>query len=102
MRNTVSVLALSLCLAVPAFAQNAPPPANEGQLTATLRDTRAAAERGNAAAQYNLGVMYEDGRGVTRDDAQAAAWYRKAADQGDAVAKDNLRLMHEQGRGVAK
>jgi len=35
-------------------------------------------------AQYNLGVMYAKGQGVTQDNVQAVAWYRKAAEQGEA------------------
>ncbi|MEQ1522438.1 MAG: sel1 repeat family protein, partial [Aestuariivirga sp.] len=34
------------------------------------------AEQGNAAAQYNLGAMYENGQGVPRDNAKAEMWYR--------------------------
>jgi len=41
--------------------------------------------------------MYDDGLGAARDDAEAAAWYRKAAEQGYVAAKDSLRLMHEKG-----
>ena len=33
--------------------------------------------------QRNLGFMYAEGRGVAKDDAQAADWFRKAAEQGD-------------------
>ena len=36
-----------------------------------------AAEQDHAMAQNNLGVMYEQGRGVERDEALAARWYRK-------------------------
>ena len=43
--------------------------------------------RDNADAQNNLGVMYENGHGVSQDYAQAMAWYRKAADQGYAEAQ---------------
>lgn len=39
-----------------------------------VADTRALAEQGNAKAQYNLGVMYANGRGVPQDDAKAAKW----------------------------
>ena len=31
--------------------------------------------------------MYQDGRGVANDDAQAVDWYRKAADQGFAARR---------------
>ena len=36
-----------------------------------LEETRASAEQGNPIAQYNLGLMYANGRGVPRNDAQA-------------------------------
>ena len=51
---------------------------------------RKAAEQGDASAQYNLGVMYENGHGVEQDDEQAVFWYRKAAEQGYADAQYNL------------
>ncbi len=62
--------------------------------------TRKAAERGDARAQYNLGSLYEDGRGVPQDSAQAAVWYRKAAEQGDADAQFNLGVLYDNGIGV--
>jgi hypothetical protein len=51
---------------------------------------RPLADRGDAEAQFNLGVMYANGRGVPQDDWAAASWYRKAADQGNALAQNNL------------
>jgi hypothetical protein len=48
------------------------------------------AEQGNAAAQYNLGYMYDNGHGVPRDDGQAISWYKKAADQGYVGAQARL------------
>lgn len=53
-------------------------------------------------AQTNLGVMYDNGRGVPKDEAQAVAWYRKAAEQGDANAQFYLGVMYGNGRGVPK
>ena len=44
-----------------------------------------AAEQGHARAQYNLGLMYDDGQGV---------------EQGHVWAQYNLGLMHSIGRGV--
>jgi uncharacterized protein len=54
------------------------------------------------AAQTNLGVMFENGRGVEKDPAQAAQWYRRAADKGNAQAQFNLGDLYEAGRGVDK
>ena len=36
---------------------------------------RKAADQGNAAAQFNVGMMYELGQGVMQDYAEAARWY---------------------------
>ena len=44
--------------------------------------------------------MYEAGRGVPQDDAEAARWYRLAAEQGSGAAQFNLGLMYVNGRGV--
>src|SRR5262249_40238245 len=63
---------------------------------------RAAADQGYAAAQSNLGSMYESGRGVTRDQSQAVFWYRKAADKGFALAQSKLAVVYAHGRGVAR
>jgi TPR repeat protein len=44
-------------------------------------------------------MLYANGQGVVKDDAEAVRWFRKAADQGDAGAQNNLGVMYEQGRG---
>ena len=48
------------------------------------------AQGGDARAQNNLGVCYEEGQGVAQDYTQAVYWYRKSAEQGDAWAQYNL------------
>ena len=53
-------------------------------------------------AQFNLGVMYENGRGVAKDEVEAVKWYRKAADQGYASAQVNLGTRYWLGNGVVK
>jgi TPR repeat protein len=61
---------------------------------------RRAADQGDAEAQNNLGIMYENGSGVPQNYATAVMWYRKAADQGDAKAQTFLGVMYENGSGV--
>ena len=61
---------------------------------------RQAAERGHAAAQFNLGVRHGQGRGVDVSDSLAAWWYRQAADQGHAAAQFNLGIRYAHGDGV--
>ena len=63
---------------------------------------RSSAEKGDAAAQRQLGVIFADGDGVTKDLVEAVKWYRKAADQGDAFAQFNLGVCYESGADVAK
>ena len=58
-----------------------------------FRETLQWAERGNASAQYNLGVMYAKGQGVRQDYAEAVRWYRRAAEQGDVQAQSNLGVL---------
>jgi hypothetical protein len=60
------------------------------------------AEQGDASAQYNLGNMYREGKGVPKDEQQAAAWYHKAAEQGVASAQYNLGMMYGKGVGFPK
>jgi len=52
------------------------------------------------ALTANLGVMYRDGKGVTRDYAEAVKWFRPAAAQGNAYAQFNLGVMYRDGKGV--
>jgi len=49
-----------------------------------------AAEQGHLDATCNLGHLYEDGRGVSKDEKKAAELYQKAADLGSAKAMNNL------------
>lgn len=51
---------------------------------------KALAERGDAEAQLNLGLCFDNGSDVAKDQIQAVSWYRKAADQGYAKAQDQL------------
>jgi TPR repeat protein len=50
-----------------------------------------AAHQGNAYGQYNLGRMYEYGRGgLPKDDREAVRFFRLAAGQGNEIARRNL------------
>ena len=72
----------------------------QGEFKTAYNEWIPLAEQGNASAQYNLGLMYENGRGVLQDDKQAVYWYRKAAEQGNVAGQTNLGLMYANGRGV--
>lgn len=67
-----------------------------------LRHLRSAAHRGSPRAQFELGVAYDWGAGVTQNYATAAIWYDKAAAQGLAEAKYNLATLFDEGLGAPK
>ncbi len=61
---------------------------------------RRLAGQGDASAQVNLGLLYENGRGgLPKDDREAARLYKLAADQGDAGGRANLGVFYRGGRG---
>jgi len=58
------------------------------------------AEQGDAKAQYNLGVIFANGKGVPKNDGEAVKWYREAAEQGHAGGQFGLGSAYFLGRGV--
>ena len=60
------------------------------------------AEQGNAKAQFNVGSIYDIGKGVQQDFVEAIKWYKRSAEQGNAKAQYNLALMYELGKGVSQ
>ena len=67
-----------------------------------FQEYKTKAEQGDAEAQFNLGFCYDDGRGVAKNYAKAAKWYRKAAEQNFAPAQFNLGYCYDKGQGVRK
>eukprot|EP01126_Amoeba_proteus_P062262 TRINITY_DN8436_c0_g1_i5.p1 TRINITY_DN8436_c0_g1~~TRINITY_DN8436_c0_g1_i5.p1 ORF type:complete len:597 (-),score=85.17 TRINITY_DN8436_c0_g1_i5:52-1842(-) len=61
-----------------------------------------AADQGNAFAQFNIGSLYDNGRGVTQDYTKAMEWYIKASDQGHALAQFKIGYLYDNGRGVTQ
>lgn len=56
--------------------------------------------RGDKIAQFQVGVMYERGMGIEKNETAAASWYEKSAIQGYKDAQYNLGIMYASGRGV--
>lgn len=54
----------------------------------------------HAYAQYFLGRMYAEGRGVEKNPETAAKWFRQAAEQGVQDAQYRLGGMYQRGEGV--
>jgi TPR repeat protein len=101
----IAAFAIWAVLATPVAAQtlNAGLAAyNAGDYATALENWQPLAAQGDAAAQFNLALMYDDGRGVLQDYAEAVRWYRLAAEQGNAFAQGNLGLMYAKGQGVLR
>jgi TPR repeat protein len=84
-----SVALLFLSMAVAVSAQN-------------IAELKKQAAAGDAKAQYNLGVAYANGYGVSEDKSEAMRWWRKAADQGYIKAEFRLGVAYDLGDGVPR
>ena len=58
--------------------------------------------KGHAGAQCTLGLMYDNGDGVTQDYAKAVKWYQLAADQGQVNAQSKLKILIEEHPELAQ
>lgn len=83
MRKAVAVLILGLIVPVLAGAQE----------LASLEQKRQTAEQGNADAQMDMGILYEFGYHMPKNDINALAWYMRAADQGNELAAKRRDLL---------
>lgn len=73
-----------------------------GDYAEALTIFRALADRGDARAQNQLGVMYVTGRGVPKDYAESAKRFREAAEQGYRIGQYNLGYSYFYGEGVTR
>ena len=78
-----------------------------GDYATALREWRPLPEQGDAGAQYNLGVMYDNGQSapqdyveVIRNFVEAMKWLRKAAEQGHPGAQNILGVMNRDAQGI--
>src|SRR5439155_1020888 len=67
-----------------------------------IGEVKAKAEAGDAESEVELGLRYDKGEGVAKDQAEAVKWYRKAAEQNYATAQENLGVCYVSGEGVAE
>ena len=67
---------------------------------AALQQWSAAAQAGEAIAQYSLGILHASGFGVPQSYQEAARWFQQAAQQGYGEAQYNLGLLYARGQGV--
>ena len=106
-RKLIALLILIVPLGIASIA-NAEPledglaAIERGDFATALRLLKPLSDKGHAGAQYNLGVMYFKGQGVTQDYKEAARLFKLAAVEGHARAQSNLGLMYDKGQGVTQ
>jgi uncharacterized protein len=67
-----------------------------------FNETLKKAELGDTKAQFQLGLMYAKGEGVTKDKHKALEWCTRSAEQGNPEAQLNLGIIYANGDSVAK
>ena len=105
MKHTILAAVLMIALSSPSGAdfQAGLEAYNQGDYAAALGEWKPLAEAGDAAAQFNLGRLYEEGRGVPRDGVRAFLWYRKAALKGSKpAAKAVARFQRDRPEVIGK
>ena len=102
LRFPVALVLSIVCLAAPPARADVKAGENayhRGDYATALREWQPLAKQGDAVAQYHLGLLYANGQGVPKDDAQARQWYEKAAVQDHVEAQVNLGMLFDYGRG---
>lgn len=75
---------------------------HRGEYTGQPEQLAALAKKGFGPAQYELGTLYEKGKGVPQDSAHAAQLFKMATAQGVRDAETSLGWMYEKGEGVPR
>ncbi len=98
----LSTLGMVAAAQTPTNDMHLVPLATSGVTSDAFEQTKAKAEKGDAAAECDLGCYYITGQGVSPSSVEAAKWFLKAAEQGDFVAQNNIAKLYADGDGVAK
>jgi hypothetical protein len=104
-RNLLAAFVVATALGMPASAG----PLEDGDAAYREKDYAKAvelwqplAERGDATAQYFIGTLYAEGKGVPQSDVTAFGWFLRAANNGNAAAQYNVGASYAGGAGVKK
>jgi len=73
-----------------------------GRYDVALKEFTLLGERGDSRAEFMLGAMYFEGKGVLQNDSFAAIWFHKSAIQGHSGAQLAYGSLHIRGVGVAQ
>jgi TPR repeat protein len=97
-RPWMSAVLIATLIALPSFVSADFPP----EELADFIGLKSKAEKGDGQAQFTLGLSFFHGRGVEKDEVEAAKWLRKAAEQGHTEAQYTMGIWLRNGTGVAK
>ena len=94
--------AAALLLMVPAIADDLAGMTafKSGDYQAAFKEWKPLADKGDANAQCNLGIMFQKGLWVDKDPGEAFRLFQSAADKGNAQAQYQLAQMYAKGWGV--
>ena len=101
-RLVLVAFALFLASPVPADFQTALDAYNTGDYETAYREWLPLAEQDSAAAQFNIGLMFDAGEGRDQDFKTAAEWYTRAAENNFTRAQFRLGEMYEAGTGLER
>jgi len=104
-RHTPKIVLLSglfFSLTITADYEDGVNAAFTGDFETAFREFTIAAEQGLNLAQYNLGILYFTGQGVSQDFEKAFLWTKAAAEQNHLNAQFNLGSLYLEGQGIGK
>ena len=93
--SALSIGILSLMLCLPASANP-----DDWGMVQRFNKQKTLADQGNIKAMYDVGKLYERGRGVKKDIIKAAEFFQKSASAGYPSAQARLGILYFEGRGV--
>ncbi len=92
---SILMLAATLSISIPVSANT-----GDWGMVQRFNKQNELATEGNVKAMYDVGKLYERGRGVNKDISKAAEWFQKAAIEGNTSAQARLGILYFEGRGV--
>jgi len=100
LRSLRIALMLVVCWVTPVWAQSVEGGRGAyfaGDFEHAFKIWKRLAENGSADAQYYLGILYSEGRGVLIDEVQAGEWFLQSASRGHPMVAIELGVLIDSG-----